>query len=256
MTKTENTKLTASLEDYLEAIYTVVQEKQAALPKDIRKLLDVGRSSVSGALKALSNRNLINHESYGVITLTDQGTDIARKIVRRHEALKNFFIKVLAVDDVEADKTACLMEHAISATVLGKLIDFVAFVESCPRGGEKWIKGFSHYCENDKATGNCEKCVELVLNEVKGKKMNNETHNKCVELQTLKHINPGQKVVVEKIEGTGGIRQRLMDMGITKNVIINVEKVAPFGDPMDINIKGYHLTLRKEEADCILVRPL
>ena len=148
------------------------------------------------------------------------------------------------------------MEHAISSTVLGKLTDFVAFVESCPRGGEKWIKGFSHYCENDKATGNCETCVEIVLNEVKGNKMEIESNNAKAKVQSLKNARPGEKVAVEKIAGTGGIRQRLMDMGVTKNAIIKVEKVAPFGDPMEVSIKGYHLTLRKDEADCILVRSL
>jgi len=256
MQKSNEIKLSASLEDYLEAIYLVIKKKKAALPKDIRKLLAVGRSSVSGALKLLVKRKLINHESYGVITLTAQGTAIAKEIVKRHEILKSFLVDVLAVDVVNADKTACLMEHTISGTVLDKLTDFMKFVKLCPRGGEKWIKGFSYYCENNKTTGHCEQCVNLVLKELKGKKMVDKINNRTINTQTLKDIPVGKRVAVEKILGDGSVRQRLMDMGVIKNTIITVEKMAPFGDPIEINIKGYRLTLRKQEADCVLVRSI
>lgn len=185
MAGSDNMQLSASLEDYLEAIYLVVQEKQAALPKDIRKILQVGRSSVSGALKVLLDRELINHESYGVITLTERGTELAREVVRRHGILKDFFIKVLAVDEQEADSNACRMEHAISNAVLDRFVEFVEFVENCPRGGSKWIKGFAYFCDNDKATGNCEKCIEYVLDDVREKKV--------IETEQDQTIQPSRK---------------------------------------------------------------
>lgn len=70
---------------------------------------------------------------------------------------------------------------------------------------------------------------------------------------TLKEINCGQTVKVKKIEGSGPIRRRIMDMGITKGSEIYVRKVAPLGDPIEINIRGYELSLRKSDAEMIIV---
>lgn len=69
----------------------------------------------------------------------------------------------------------------------------------------------------------------------------------------LKEIKCGQTVKVKKVEGTGAIRRRIMDMGITKGSEIYVRKVAPLGDPIEINIRGYELTLRKYDAEMIVV---
>jgi DtxR family transcriptional regulator, Mn-dependent transcriptional regulator len=247
-------QLSASLEDYLEAIFRVVQEKQAALPKDIRKILRVGRSSVSGALKVLVDRGLIDHDPYGVITLTDTGTTIAGRLVQRHEILRDFLVKVLTVEAKEADENACRMEHAVSESVLNRLVEFAEFVDRCPRAGAKWVRGFGYYCENASTMRNCEKCVELVLSEVRERNVNSTTSS--VPTEALSNIRPGNRATIDRVEGRSGIRQRLLDMGITKGAVVTVERIAPLGDPMQVKVKGYHLTLRKEEAKRILVKPL
>ena len=72
-------------------------------------------------------------------------------------------------------------------------------------------------------------------------------------MASLKEIKCGQTVKVKKVEGTGAIRRRIMDMGITKGSEIYVRKVAPLGDPIEINIRGYELTLRKYDAEMIVV---
>lgn len=72
-------------------------------------------------------------------------------------------------------------------------------------------------------------------------------------MATLKEVQCGQTVKVKKIEGTGAIRRRIMDMGITKGSEIYVRKVAPLGDPIEVNIRGYELTLRKYDAEMIVV---
>ena len=72
-------------------------------------------------------------------------------------------------------------------------------------------------------------------------------------MATLKEIKCGQTVKVKKVEGTGAIRRRIMDMGITKGSEIYARKVAPLGDPIEINIRGYELTLRKYDAEMIVV---
>ncbi len=244
-------QLSSSLEDYLEAIFQIVREKQAARAKDIADRLSVGRSSVTGALKALAERELVNYAPYDIITLTDKGRTVAEEIVRKHEVLRDFFVKVLSIEEGEADAAACKLEHAISETVLERFIEFVEFVERCPRGGTKWIKGFGYYCDHDKKTGNCEHCVELVLEDVRSKKMTETAQQQ--ETLTLAELKHGQKVAIVKITGTGAIRRRLLDMGATAGTLVEIERVAPFGDPIEVKIKGYHLTLRREEAERIVV---
>ena len=72
-------------------------------------------------------------------------------------------------------------------------------------------------------------------------------------MKTLKDAKIGQSVVVVKLHGEGAVRRRIMDMGITKNVEIFVRKVAPLGDPIEIRVRGYELTLRVDDARLIRV---
>jgi DtxR family Mn-dependent transcriptional regulator len=73
------------------------------------------------------------------------------------------------IDEVEADEEACRMEHAISRNTLERLIEFAEFVERCPRGGSEWIKGFGYHCGHGKAMKSCEKCVELVVEDLRSR---------------------------------------------------------------------------------------
>lgn len=69
----------------------------------------------------------------------------------------------------------------------------------------------------------------------------------------LKDVPCGQSVTVKKIEGEGPVRRRIMDMGLTKGVEVYVRKVAPLGDPIELSIRGYELSIRKADAQNILV---
>ena len=68
---------------------------------------------------------------------------------------------------------------------------------------------------------------------------------------TLKDVKTGQTVTVQKINGSGAVKRRIMDMGITKGVEIYVRKVAPLGDPVEITVRGYELSVRKADAEMI-----
>ena len=70
-------------------------------------------------------------------------------------------------------------------------------------------------------------------------------------MATLKETKCGQTVKVVKIHGQGALKKRIMDMGITKGTEIYVRKVAPLGDPMEVTVRGYELTLRKDDADIL-----
>lgn len=71
---------------------------------------------------------------------------------------------------------------------------------------------------------------------------------------TLREAEIGSTVTVVKIGGEGAFKRRIMDMGITKGVSVTVRKVAPLGDPVEITVRGYELSLRKRDAECIEVR--
>ena len=72
-------------------------------------------------------------------------------------------------------------------------------------------------------------------------------------MKTLKSAKPGETVRVVKITGTGPIKRRIMDMGITKGAEIYIRKVAPLGDPIEVSIRGYELSLRKDDSEIIEV---
>lgn len=72
-------------------------------------------------------------------------------------------------------------------------------------------------------------------------------------MKTLKEVTVGNNAVVVKLHGDGAVRRRIMDMGITKGAIVNIRKVAPLGDPIEVNVRGYELSIRKADADMIEV---
>lgn len=72
-------------------------------------------------------------------------------------------------------------------------------------------------------------------------------------MKTLKDVEVGQTVTVTRLNGSGAVKRRIMDMGITKGVEIKVRKVAPLGDPMELNLRGYELSVRKADAEMIEV---
>ncbi len=72
-------------------------------------------------------------------------------------------------------------------------------------------------------------------------------------MRTLKDANIGETITVAKLAGEGALKRRIMDMGITKGISVFVRKVAPLGDPIEVTVRGYELTLRKAEAESILI---
>jgi DtxR family transcriptional regulator, Mn-dependent transcriptional regulator len=245
--KTE--KISASLEDYLEAIYWIAKAKGAARAKDIAERLSVKASSVTGALQVLKEKKYVNYAPYEVITLTSEGMGVAEKVVRRHQILQDFFTNVLAIDADIADEGACSLEHSIPRPVVERLVDFMEFIEICPRGGKDWIKGFVDHC-NTKKKHNCEKCMDLCLkNHIKDKQVTSGEER----FTTVADLKPRQKGVVVKINRRGAIAKRLAEMGVGRGTLVEFERVAPLGDPIDIKVKGYHLSLRKTEAADIIV---
>ena len=142
----ETTKLSASLEDYLEAILNIISEKGGVRAKDIARYLHVQAGSVTTALQALAKSKHINYQPYEVITLTQKGLKEAKQILRKHEILRDYFVEILGAEKEEAEDTACKIEHVIPDELLERLISFAEFVQNCPKCGSNVVEQFQkHY---------------------------------------------------------------------------------------------------------------
>ena len=158
---TEKPLLTESMEDYLEAILALEKRHKVARAKDIAERLDVKRGTVTGALKALAEKGLINYAPYSYITLTPEGTAIASEISRRHAVIRNFLTEVLRIPPETAETTACRMEHVVEGMVLNRLVCFIDFIHQCPRAGNDLLRSFINFCESGKLKWDeCEMCID------------------------------------------------------------------------------------------------
>lgn len=256
----ESLVLSASLEDYLEAIYYLVAENRVARVRDISTRMGVNMSSVTGALRQLSSYNLVHYEPYEVITLTEAGIARAKEQVRRHTIVKNFLLNVLSLDPAVAEDNADRMEHAVDGETLERFVRFAQFVEKCPRGGSEWIGLFRQFCERGAPNERCERCLRSCLETITARreksKATEQAGETLIPIVPLSGLAPGEKGRVTKVGGQGTIRKKIIEMGMVRGTEVEVEKLAPLGDPMDIKLKGYHLSLRKDEAAGILVEKL
>ena len=130
MTATE--ALSSSLEDYLEVIFHLVRENKVARAKNIARRMKVSRSSVTGALKHLAEKEMIHYDPYSFVTLTHQGEVQAKKIVGRHHILAEFLRDTLGVPQKLAEENACRMEHTVDDQVLVRLLRFIDLFRSSP----------------------------------------------------------------------------------------------------------------------------
>ncbi len=232
--------LTAALEDYLEAIFNLCRFDKAARSRDIAETLNVHKSTVTAALKSLGHMQLINYAPYEAVTLTPEGKKLAKDVARRHAALKDFFVNVLKVDVDTAETAACGMEHAIPREIVHRLAKFAATMRDCPR------IDFSPDVELA-GTEACADCFERTDEP-------GAVAEQADEFVTLDSVQPGQTVRVLSVKGGGAVKKRLTEMGLVKGAMLTVERIAPLGDPMDIKLKGCHLSLRKDEAARIYVQ--
>jgi DtxR family Mn-dependent transcriptional regulator len=113
--------LSASLEDYLEAIFNLAGEFKVARSRDIAVVLGVSKASVTGALRLLKEKGLVNYKPYNYITLTEAGRTAAAEVVRKHNVLKSFFADVLGIDKDTAQQAACKAEHALGPKIISRI---------------------------------------------------------------------------------------------------------------------------------------
>lgn len=115
--------MTQSLEDYIESIYILIEEKGEACVRDVARMLGVKMPSVVKAIRELKRLGLATQEPYSPIVLTAKGTKLAQTVLSRHKLLREFLVK-LGVPERTADMDACRMEHILSAATLDRIRTF------------------------------------------------------------------------------------------------------------------------------------
>jgi len=236
--------LSGALEDYLETVFLEVRRNGFARVRDIAKAREVKSSSVSVALGRLAELGLVTYAQREYVGLTVEGMEAARRVLARHELLARFFREILQMEAEAAEREACAMEHTLSPEAMDRLVRFFEFLHVCPEGRTAWLERF-HACSlvQSPAVACATPCPGRSADPATGAAT-------AVPLSTLE---PWQPARVRQVTATGAVRRRLLDLGLLPDAGLRVERVAPTGDPMWIELAGSQLALRRREADSVLV---
>lgn len=137
--------LTRKVEDYLEAILNVTEDKGYVRTKDIAKKLGVTSPSVVEMMKKLNSMKYVNYRKYDGVILTTEGKEIAAAVKERHDIIRAF-LKIINVPQKIANKDACTIEHNLNPKTIEQIKKLVDFVETAP-GCPKWVEHFEEYCQ-------------------------------------------------------------------------------------------------------------
>jgi len=230
--------LTPALEDYLETIYSVLQQVPVVRVRDIANARRVRAASVTPAMQRLAGLGLIRYERREYISLTTNGEAAARRIFSRHQLLTRFFSEVLGMSEKHAEEDACAMEHSLSAEGMDRLTRFFEFLQTCPHADPIFLARM-HGCPVFSASGVCDRRC--------GGKA------RALATVSLADIPAGESAQVERVDASGAIRRRLLDMGFLPGVEVRVERRALSGDPLWLRMHGFQVSLRKAEAAAVRV---
>jgi DtxR family Mn-dependent transcriptional regulator len=123
-------RISATLEDYLEAIAELGLARQPARSRDLAARLGVHKSTVTAALHSLADKGLVLYAPYSAAALTAAGQRLAAQVCRRHRVLRRFLRDILGLAVAQADENACRLEHAIDRECLDRLVHLGEFLES------------------------------------------------------------------------------------------------------------------------------
>ncbi|MBN1762413.1 MAG: metal-dependent transcriptional regulator [Methanomicrobia archaeon] len=140
--------LSRKVEDYLEAILNITEEKGHTRTKDVAVALDIKPPSVVEMLKRLHDRGLVEYRRYEGVRLTARGTEVAQVVKERHETIRAF-LEILRVPKKIADEDACIIEHELRPETIRQLKNFVRFMTSAPEYPQ-WLEQFETFCITEK----------------------------------------------------------------------------------------------------------
>ena len=246
--------LSRSNEDYLEAILVLGLKQGIVRVRDLAGHLQVKAPSVATAVKKLAADGLVRHEYYGHVELTAQGLELAEAIHRRHRLLFRFLHEFLGLDETTSAQDACEMEHWLSPQTIARIIQFLEFMEACPYDEEPpWLAGFRYFIETGQLLSPCPHGVQsdhLRAEEDDQTPATTAEHNSL----TLADLPAGQEAEVLQVGGEAGLRRFLLELGVVPGARIQVVSVPSPEGPIEIIVRGYHVSLQKAEASRITVR--
>ncbi|HSV27351.1 MAG TPA: DtxR family transcriptional regulator [Sedimentisphaerales bacterium] len=235
--------LSPSLENYLEAIFNIVAEKGVARTRDICLRLGIQAGSVTGALQSLSREGCINYAPHELVTLTESGRATAARIVFKHNKLRQFLVEVLELPRKDAETIACSMEHYTTVEMAARLAAMTDFFANAPELRKRLTRCMAE------AVQSCRDGCEMNSITAEG----NQIMVNSANTVTLMEAAPGRKYTILKVHGRSTVARRLTEMGAGKGAEVLVERVAPLGDPIEIKVRGYRLSVRRSEAKNIEV---
>jgi DtxR family Mn-dependent transcriptional regulator len=138
----ETARLTSTMEDYLEGIFVLAQDRRVVRVRDIAGVLGVTPSTATTAVQALVRRGFLQHEKYEDVVLTDCGRRVAEHVLKRHTELRSFLEDILLLDPETAEADACRMEHGVSEATIERLRRFAAALRQCGNAGSGCMRRF------------------------------------------------------------------------------------------------------------------
>lgn len=236
--------LTGALEDYLETIYRLLRDKRVARVRDIAQARSVKPGSVSPALRRLADLGLVEYVQREYVGLTPAGERQARRVYARHRVLTRFFSEILGLEQAAAEDQACVMEHGLRDEAMERLVRLFEYLTICPNRPPDLIEAFHRCALVNEGPPGCEHACERRLG---GAGLDGGAP------RSVSDLRPGERAVVTQVNAQGAVRQRLLDMGILPRTGIEVERVAPAGDPVWVRLDGSQIALRKAEARAVQV---
>ena len=204
--------MTATTEEYLEWICRLSMEQKKVTASELSRSLKVSQASVTSMLKRLVEQGLVNHQAYGVITLTPAGREVGARVIRRHGLLERLLCDVLGVAWYRVDEVVCQIEHYLDDDVEDRLDTFLNHPTTCPHGQPI---NFDH-----------------VLLEVR-----------------LSEISTGQSGTVARMgDESPDFLKYIQEMGILPGVNLRIKERQPFGGSLILTIGERECSLGEAAA--------
>ncbi len=234
--------LTATLEDYLETIFNIVRRHKVARSMEIAESLNVKRPTVTVALRALAEKGYINYEPRSYVTLTKAGEKAARCVDKRHHILRDVFTEVFKLPHDASEKAACLMEHGMDTNICKAMTSLLKVVRNDKDLAQRLLVALDKESRSINCTATCDYQSERKEDKAMEK-----------QLSDLNMLGTGESGRIVQIVGYGNLKKRLGAMGITSGQEIKVVKAAPLDDPIQVKVRNYNLSLRRDEACNVLI---
>ena len=224
----------ASVEEYLEAIYNFNEKNELAKNQDLSEKLKVSPPSVTQMIQRLAQEGLVIYEPYKGTQLTGKGMALAQKVVRKHRLLEVFLHDTLKLPKERVHEQACKMEHSLddeTASALCKVLDK------------------PEYCIDEEPIPECSLDVQD-CEECEAVRSKTPVHPLVTQLSNLK---PDEEGKVRFIRGGKQSSKRIQDMGLTPGTYLRMVNSAPFNGPVEVEVRGTSLALGRGLAGQIYV---